>query len=139
MWIELFPKLDLPISGEHLWVIRDGHKYRVRDTTLEQIGGVIPFISFDPPDDKITLWGTLSNGQIKIVIENSAGTILHSALSLLSLTHSTIDPLVTCRVNKLSAQERGLIKIYLRSTSASSQVVLEHLRIYVPVKCGGEN
>jgi len=127
MWTELFPKGNFPRVGEHLWVVKDKHKYKVTGVTYQQVGGVIPFITFTPDSDRITLWGTLSGGDVKIEIENSNGETISETTSELSNDVGLSIPLLYKKTRYFSAQDRGFIKLYVKPTT--SQAILENYRI----------
>ena len=127
MWKELFPQGNFPRVGEHLWVVRDTYKHKVTGDTFQQVGGVIPFITFSPDSDRITLWGTLSGGDVKIEVENPNGETISEITSELSNDVGLSIPLLYKRTRYFSAQDRGFIKLYVKPTT--SQATFENYRV----------
>lgn len=113
-WCEKFPQSSLPLSGEHLWVLRGDHKYTVKDTThFKPVILDIPFITFDPSNDRLSLWGDLSGGKVKMEIVNDKGEIISATTSLLSEDSFLVIPLTSAGLDKFQPGERGLVNLYL--------------------------
>lgn len=128
-WKEKFPQPSLPLSGEHLWVLRGDHKYTVRDTThFKSIISDIPFITFDPSNDRLSLWGDLSGGKVKMEVVNDKGEIISATTSLLSEDSFLVIPLTSAGLDKFSPEERGLVNLYLVSDKGKT-ASLDKLRM----------